>query len=333
MKKRRLGRTGMEVSEVIFGGGWVGGILINADDDTRREAIRRALEAGINWIDTAPSYGQGRSEEALGWLLRELDQQPYLSTKVSVDVSKPDDIAGQVQQSIEASLKRLGRESVDIVFLHNRVAPEATGRAISLERLLGPNGAADALDGLREQGLTRFIGLTASGPGECCREAVASGRFDAAQVYYNMLNPSAARPQMPPAWRGHDFTGVIDACAEQDCGIVVIRALAAGVLATDERHGREIAMTSDSELAIEELRARAAMAALGLDGAGMTRFGTRSQAAIRFVLANEKIACTEIGLAELAHLDQAIAAAEMGPLPPEALAQLERLYERNFGLD
>lgn len=332
MKSRTLGRTGMAVSEIIFGGGWVGGILIDGDDDTRREAIRRAMAAGINWIDTAPSYGQGRSEEALGWLLPEIEDKPLLSTKVFVDLSQPEDIASQVRRSIEASLTRLNRESVDVVFLHNSIAREAQGRSISLERLLGPNGAADALDGLRDQGLTRFVGLTASGPGDCCREAVASGRFDAAQVYYNMINPSAGRSAMPAAWRGHDFSGLMESCAEHGCGIVVIRALAAGVLATDTRHGREIAMTSDSELAVEELRARAAMEALGLDDAGITPYGTRSQAAIRFVLANETIACTEVGLAQLAHLDQAIEAAEMGPLPVEALAELERLYERNFGL-
>ena len=60
MKLRRFGRTGIDISELVFGGGFVGGILIHADDDTRREAIRRALAGGINWIDTAPSYGQGR---------------------------------------------------------------------------------------------------------------------------------------------------------------------------------------------------------------------------------------------------------------------------------
>ncbi len=73
-------------------------------------AIRRAMAAGINWIDTAPSYGQGRSEEALGWLLPEIEEQPYLSTKVFVDLIAAEDIASQVNRSIEASLKRLGRD-------------------------------------------------------------------------------------------------------------------------------------------------------------------------------------------------------------------------------
>ena len=70
MRYRPFGRTGLQVSELVFGGGWVGGILIHQDDATKRAAIERALEAGINWIDTAPSYGDGESERALGWLSR-----------------------------------------------------------------------------------------------------------------------------------------------------------------------------------------------------------------------------------------------------------------------
>ena len=88
MRYRPFGKTGLEVSELVFGGGWVGGILIHQDDATKLQAIRRALEGGINWIDTAPSYGAGKSEEALGWLLKEVDQQPYLSTKVGLDMAR-----------------------------------------------------------------------------------------------------------------------------------------------------------------------------------------------------------------------------------------------------
>ena len=62
-----------------------------------------------------------------------------------------------------------------------------------------------------KQGLTRLIGITALGETAACREVIASGRFDSAQVYYNMLNPSAGQ-DMPPAWQGHDFRGLIAAC-------------------------------------------------------------------------------------------------------------------------
>ena len=66
MRKILFGRTGLEISELAFGGGVTGGILINADETTRVMALRRAVEAGINWIDTAPVYGNGASEETIG---------------------------------------------------------------------------------------------------------------------------------------------------------------------------------------------------------------------------------------------------------------------------
>ena len=94
LKRRPFGKTGLEISELVLGAGYVGGIIIHADDDTRRALIRRVLDAGINWIDTAESYGDGASEEALGWLLGELpkDKVPYPSTKFRLDTSRLDDI-------------------------------------------------------------------------------------------------------------------------------------------------------------------------------------------------------------------------------------------------
>ena len=82
LKRRPFGNTGLEVSELILGAGYVGGIVIHADDGTRRTLMRRLIESGINWIDTAESYGQGASEEALGWLLAEMPEnnRPYISS-------------------------------------------------------------------------------------------------------------------------------------------------------------------------------------------------------------------------------------------------------------
>ncbi|MEK9722961.1 MAG: aldo/keto reductase, partial [Rhodospirillaceae bacterium] len=102
MDKCKYGQTDLTGSAVVFGGGWVGGIIIDADDDTRRAAIRMALDGGVNWIDTAPLYGQGKSEMALGWLLKEIDEEPIVSTKVEVDTANLSDYAGQFQRSMEA---------------------------------------------------------------------------------------------------------------------------------------------------------------------------------------------------------------------------------------
>ena len=323
MRYRAFGRTGLRVSEVVFGGGWVVGVLIHQDDATKLATLKRAMEAGINWVDTAPMYGKGQSEQALGWLLRELHTQPHLSTKVYLDPDRLDDIAGQVERSVHESLWRLNRESVDVLLLHNPVERDGTAGAVTLRHVLGANGAADALDRMRAQGLTSHIGFTALGDASVCRALVDSGRFDAAQVYYNLLNPSAARA-MPAQWTGQDFGGLVAACKAQGTAVMAIRVFAAGVLASDTRHGREVVITQGADVGSEEQRARSVIGALG------DRYGTRAQAALRFVLANPDVACAIVGLAEPAHLEEALAGQAMGPLPADAMAALERVYAAGF---
>jgi aryl-alcohol dehydrogenase-like predicted oxidoreductase len=323
MRYRTFGRTGLQVSELVFGGGWVGGVLIHQDDATKLRTLRRAMEAGVNWIDTAASYGKGQSEQALGWLLKEIDATPYLSTKVLLDTARLDDIAGQVERSLHDSLQRLNRDSVDLLLLHNPIEPTAAAGTVTPEHVLRSNGAADALKHAREKGLTRYIGFTALGNAASCRQVVDSGRFDAAQVYYNLLNPSAGR-SMPKGWSGHDFGTLIGACKAQGTAVMAIRVFAAGVLASDVRHGREVMITQGTQIAGEERRAQAVLAALG------STYGTRAQTALRFVLANPDVSCAIIGLAEPAHLEEALAGAEAGPLPRQALDTLERLYAVDF---
>ena len=331
MKYREFGRTGLEVSELVFGGGAVGGILVHADDDTKLAALRRALEGGINWIDTAPLYGQGRSETALGWLLDEVEETPYLSTKVQIDIGDLSDVSGQIERSVAESFERLKRDSVDLLQLHNPIHAEtgggvsiASGGALGIEAVLGKGGVVEGLERVRDQGLTRHIGLTALGEAGPICEAIRSGHFESAQVYYNAINPTAARA-MPAGFSGHDFSGVIAACKAVGAAVMNIRIFAAGVLPTDLRHGREAVVTLGSDLEIEETRAHAVFARLG------ETYGTRAQTALRFGLANPDVACVIFGLAELAHLDEALAAAEKGPLPQEALDQLNTVYAAEFG--
>lgn len=325
MRYKTFGRTGLQVSEVVFGGGWVGGVLIHQDDATKLAVLQRAMAAGINWIDTAAMYGKGQSEQALGWLLKEIDTKPHLSTKVYLDTQRLDDIPGQIERSVHESFKRLDRKAADLLLLHNAIEPQRKEGAVTPDDVLRAGGVADGLRRMQEQGLTRFVGLTALGDAASCRQVIGSGRFDAAQVYYNLLNPSAART-MPPAWTGHDFSGLFDACKAQGTAIMAIRVFAAGVLATDVRHGREVVLSTASEVPTEERRARAVFAALG------DAHGTRAQTALRFVLANPDIACAIIGLAEPAHLEEALAGAERGALPASAIKVLNEMYVKNFGL-
>ena len=324
MKHRTFGRTGIQVSEIAFGAGSVGGIVIYLDDTTKREAIRRAFAGGINWVDTAAQYGNGKSEEALGWLLPESGAKPYLSTKFNLDVENLQDIPAQIEERFMGSLGRLKRSSVDLLQLHNRIGSKPGGRVMTVEQVLGRNGVADGLDRLREKGLIRHMGITALGEAACVCEVIRSGRFDSAQVYYNLLNPSAGR-NMPQAWTGQNLSGIIEACRTHNMAMMAIRIFAASVIATDERTGRESVLTTDTSIAEEERKAKAVFDAIG---AG---HGTRAQVALRFVLSNPHISCAVIGSAELHHVDEALKAAEMGPLPADVLSRLDTLYESDFG--
>ena len=324
MNHHTFGRSGIKVSEIIFGGGNVGGILIHQDEATQREAIRRALGGGINWIDTAAQYGNGKSEEALGRLLPEAGATPYLSTKFGLDVANLDDIPAQIEERLAASLRRLKRSSVDVLQLHNRIGSQPGGRVMTVEQILGRNGVADGLERLRDRGLIRHMGITAIGETSSICEVIRSRRFDSAQVYYNLLNPSAGR-SMPPAWTGENMGGIIAACRASGVAVMAIRIFAAGVIATDERTGRESVLLPQTSVAEDERRSRAVFDAIG------SGHGTRAQVALRFVLANPEVSCAVIGAAELNHIDEALQAVTMGPLPADVLARLDALYGTDFG--
>ncbi len=323
MRYRPFGETGLDVSELVFGGGAVGGLLIRADDDTRREAIRRVLRGGINWIDTAAAYGEGRSEQALGWLLEEVDESPYISTKFHIAPQSDEDVASQIERSLVASLGRLQRERVDLLQLHNPVTQATRTGSLGVSAILGRGGVADALERLVARGLVGHIGFTALGDPAACRQLIESRRFASAQVYHNLLNPSAGRA-MPAAWSGYDFENLIGSCAE--CGVAVmnIRVLSAGVIATEVRHGREMPIVPRTDVETDARRTARVFAEL------KERYGTRAQTAIRYALTNPGVSGVLVGIAELDQIDEALAAIELGPLPDEALERLERLYASEF---
>ena len=323
MKHRKFGKTGLEVSEIILGAGNVSGLYTGEDADTQRQLLKQALDGGLNWIDTAFRYGKGKSEEALGELLSEIDADPYISTKVGIEPDELDDIPGAIERGLHGSLKRLRRESVDLFQLHNRIGSKVDGRLLTVEHVLGKGGVAEGMQRMQDQGLTKFTGITALGETPCVREVVESGAFDSAQVYYNMLNSSAGQ-SMPPAWTGQDFENLIGICKANDVAVIVIRSFAAGVLATDQRHGRESMITADTDIDSETQKAQAVFDILGDD------LGTRAQMALRFVLSNPDISCIDAGVASMDQLEQALGAVDRGKLPNTAIEQLGSLYKTNF---
>ena len=199
MKTRRLGRTGLEVSQLAFGGGVTGGILVFPDESLRLAALKRAVAAGINLLDTAPTYGDGKSEETIGRYLRELSPRPHVSSKFRLDPEDLGDIEGAMERSLEQSLKRLRLDRMVLLQFHGRLGwgPDMNADTPSLrvrhapEVLLKKGGVADALDKLKSRGLIGACGFTAMGEIAACIEVADGGRFDTAQVYYNAINPSA----------------------------------------------------------------------------------------------------------------------------------------------
>src|SRR5690242_2852352 len=128
MEKQTLGRTGVDLSVLGFGCGAVGGLMVRGTAADQQRAVSRALELGITFFDTAPAYGDGASETNLGHALTALrlrSDELFLSTKFTITPSDYGRISEAVTASLEASLRRLGREQVDLLQLHNRIA--ATG--------------------------------------------------------------------------------------------------------------------------------------------------------------------------------------------------------------
>lgn len=318
--QRRLGRTGLTIPHITLGGGWVGGLLIHGSEEQRFGQLNEAMDAGVDWVDTAALYGQGQSETRIGEWMAATGKRPRLSTKFSVDVWEGD-IEGQIRRSLEASFSRLGVDKVEVVLLHNQIADgDAPGSfsGVSPDHVLRPGGIADVMDTLRGEGLMDHIGFTGLGDPVAIREVAASRRMDVAQVYYNMLNPTADTPP-PPGWNTTDFLGLLHVMKAADMGVMGIRVFAGGFLATDERHGREIPITLNADEAAEAARVQVLMTAL--DGED----GDRAQRAIRFGLASDLLSTIVVGVGEDWHFAHALKALEMGPLQADALAQLDEV--------
>src|SRR5262249_28968861 len=128
MDRRTFGRSGMQLSILGFGCGAVGGLMVRGNPADQERAVACALDAGINYFDTAVQYGDGESEKNLGRVLKALKPADvFVGTKVRLKSADFSRIAEAVATSLEGSLQRLGREQVDIFHLHNAVTDNGGG--------------------------------------------------------------------------------------------------------------------------------------------------------------------------------------------------------------
>ena len=166
MQTKRLGHSDMDLTRVGFGAWAVGGGEYAfgwgpQDDKDSIDAIVRAVDLGVNWIDTAPVYGLGRSEEVVGQALRQLGsgRRPYVFTKCSLVWDEPERKVGQsheaasIRAEVEASLRRLCVDAIDLVQIHWPKVQWITGPGTIEE-------AWSALADLKQQGKIRYIGVS-----------------------------------------------------------------------------------------------------------------------------------------------------------------------------
>ncbi len=320
MELRTYGRTGMQVSLLGFGCGAVGGLMVRGDPADQQRAIARALDAGVNYFDTAVAYGNGESEKNLGRILHELKPaNAIVGTKVRLPSATFGRIAETITASLEASLARLRRDRVDIFHLHNAVTANGGGEALSVRQVL--NDVVPAFARLREQGKIRFAGLTCVGETSALQQVIDSDAFDSAQVVYNMLNPSAA-VALPPHYPAQDYGRLFDHTRAAGTGVIAIRVLAGGALSgSAERHPIASpppdpigsALQYDADIA----RARRLMP-LVTEGFA----ASLTEAATRFAITQPAVGTILVGMAAPQQFEDALAAVLKGPLPAAALERL-----------
>jgi aryl-alcohol dehydrogenase-like predicted oxidoreductase len=329
MQLRVFGRTGMQLSVLGFGCGAVGGLMVRGDAADQERTVARAIAAGVNYFDTAVLYGDGQSEKNLGRILRKLKPPDVVvGTKVRLPPGEFGRIDDAVTTSLEGSLARLCLDRVDILHLHNSITGDGGGSALSVRQVL--DEVVPAFERLRQQGKIRFLGLTALGDTAALHQVIDARVFDSAQVVYNMLNPSAAC-ELPARYPAQDYGRMFDRTQAAGVGVVGIRVLAGGALSgSAERHPIAgpapepigSAMRYDADID----RARRLMP-LVEEG-----FATSlTEAATRFALSHPAMGTILVGMATPQQFEDALAAAEKGPLPQAALDRLSALRQEFSG--
>jgi aryl-alcohol dehydrogenase-like predicted oxidoreductase len=328
MEKRVYGRSGMQVSLLGFGCGAVGGLMVRGAPADQEKAIARALEAGINYFDTAVQYGNGESEKNLGRVLATLKPaEAIVGTKVRLRSADFGRIAAAVAESLEGSLQRLRLPRVDIFHLHNAITSAGGGETLSVKQVLGE--VVPAFQKLRDQGKTRFLGITAVGETPALHQVIDAGDFDSAQVSYNMLNPSPATA-LPANYPAQDYGRLFDHTQAAGVGVVGIRVLAGGALSGEaERHPiaspppEPIGSALSYDTDLERARRFAPLVAEGFAG-------SLAEAAVRFAITHQAMGTILVGMATPDQFEQALAAVQKGPLPQAALDRLATL-QAGFG--
>jgi aryl-alcohol dehydrogenase-like predicted oxidoreductase len=317
MKYTKLGTTGLDISRLClgcmtFGIPDRGSHEWTLDEEKSRPIIRKAIEAGINFFDTANVYSDGTSEEIVGRALKEFGRREELvvATKVNGRMHKGPNGAGlsrkAILQEIDASLKRLGMDYVDLYQIH-RFDPDTP-----IEETL------EALHDVVKAGKARYIGASSMYAWQFATmlhvsEANGWTRFATMQDYVNLLYREEEREMLP-------------LCAAEGIGVIPWSPLARGRLTRDWDEATHRSETDKFGTTLYEHTATADRKVVeAVTSVAARKSVPRAQVALAWVLAKPEVSAPIVGASKPQHLDDAIAALELD-LSGEEIAELEAPY-------
>jgi len=320
MQYRDLGRTGIRVSAIGFGGWAIGGTTEASGtpfgwgqtfDDESLAAIRRARELGVTFFDTADSYGFGRSESLLGIVLSRHRQDVVIATKVGVVRTSSGELRKNFSRqhiflAVDGSLKRLRSDYIDLYQMHNPTLEELSRGEIQ-----------DGMERLQDAGKIRFWGVSVSTPEEGL-EIVRRSWGHALQVLYNVLNQAPANELFPAA-------------KEKGYGIIARVPLASGLLTGKFRLDSVFPADDVRQNFLTPRRLQEALERVD-EVKSILGKTTRSLAegALRFVLANDAVSTTIPGAKSARQVEMNVAASDAS-IPADVTDKLRaRLGQYNF---
>jgi L-galactose dehydrogenase/L-glyceraldehyde 3-phosphate reductase len=324
LKYRLLGKTGLSVSELGFGCGAVGGLLVRGDRYEILRTVERAIKLGVNYFDTATIYGNGKSESNLGTVLSELGRDIIVGTKVRLTGSEMSCFHDSVTKSVEESLKRLKLDCIDLIQLHNRISLNRDPERgyVGIDDI---NPIISTFQSLQDQGKIKFYGINGLGETEVLHQAIDTVDFHSLQTCYNMINPSSGN-KVPQNFPFQNFQQLIQKASVNGIGVITIRVLAGGALSGNQRRHPNAAKTVSPIASRDSYEDDVITARMFQFLVDQDYTNNLIEAAIRFVISNSMISTALVGFSNLGQLNQAVKYVDKGPLPHEALNQIEEIW-------